>query len=464
VRIRNTSNIMAQPDITLGDPKRDGEQQDEARRLQTEDLSGTRVDTARRSATSSNRSTQARPSAVTLFFFSAVGCTMGWTAVLSNLVYYSAVLGMNSYLVLNVAVFTPLLPISMAQAKWDSYFDQRYQSLRSFSFRGVVGFSVTVATVALVPLASENIVTLSILVTLMGTASAVLHGMLKQMASFIYPNCARLPAAVTSGMQASAVFVLAVSLATGFGSSGESDSIVIFYLSIAVLTALCWICFHILMSRCQDVFVSLSRRDSSLYSALSEPILDGGDDDGDSVSIAGPVVTVELDYTSLWRISWPCCVSIMVTVASSMTVASWFNRVESSDPSRQTLPQVLFYTRLLADLLGRPATLILKPSSRWCVLFLSLFRLLFVPFFFIYSSAGEQLIPRSDALIVSGVAIFAFSSGYLATASYQLAPALLTRQQESSTSKQAGLMNVCFSASLLSGLLASFTLLGVGLS
>ena len=428
-------------------------------RQNSDDLPGFRDDVASRSVAPSNRSVQARPSAVVLFFFSAVGCTIGWTAVLSNLVYYSAILGMNSYLYLNVAVFIPLFPITMAQAKWDSYFDQRFQSLRSFSFRGVVGFSVTIATVALVPLASDSITALSILAALMGTASAVLHGMLKQMASFIYPNCARLPAAVASGMQASAIFVLLVSLATGFGSSGDSDSIMIFYSLIAVLTGLCWICFHLLMSRCQDVSVSMSRRDTSFYTALSEPLIENGD----AASNEGPV-GVEMDYKSLWRISWPCCVSTMVTVASSMSVASWFNRVESTDPSNPALPQVLFYTRLLADLLGRPATLLFNPPPGWILLVVSLFRLVFVPLFFIYSSADETLIPRSDPLIVSGVAAFAFSSGYLVTAGYQLAPTLLTIQQQPSISKQAGLMNVCFSGSLMFGLLASFALLGIGVS
>ena len=113
-----------------------------------EDISVSRLETATGVSAPAGRLAQAHPYAVILFFFSAVGCTMGWTAVLSNLVYYSAVLGMNSYLFLNLAVFTPLFPITLAQARWDSYYDQRYQSLRSFSFRGIVGFFVTIATVA----------------------------------------------------------------------------------------------------------------------------------------------------------------------------------------------------------------------------------------------------------------------------------------------------------------------------
>ena len=321
----------------------------------------------------------------------------------------------------------------------------------------------------LAPVASNGIVTLSILSTVMGTASAVLHGMLKQMASFIYPNCSRLQAAVTSGMQASAIFVLLVSLTTKFGSSGASDSIGAFYVSIAILTILCWGCFHLLMSRCQDVSSSMLRRDSSFYAALNEPMLDDDDDDNSVAELASlddSSSSSEMSYMSLWRISWPCCLSIMMTVASSMSVASWFNRVESaSDPSVETLPQVLFYTRLFADFLGRPATLLVKPCSGHCILILSILRLLFVPFFFIYTSANEKLIPRNDTLIISGVALFAFSSGFLVTAGYQLAPKLLSnRQQLRSSSKLAGLMNVCFSGSLLFGLIASFVLLGVGVS
>jgi hypothetical protein len=408
---------------------------------------------------------QARPLVVILFFFSAVGCTMGWTAILSSLVYYSAALGMDSYLFLNLGVFVPLCPISLAQARWDLYFDQRYQSLRSFSFRGIVGFSVTVVAIMLAPVASNGIVPLSFLSTVMGTASAVLHGMLKQMASFIYPNCSRLQAAVTSGMQASSIFVLLVSLTTQFGSSGASDNIVAFYVSIAVLTTLCWGCFHLLMSRCEDVSISMLRRDSSFYTMLNEPMLDDDDDDDDNSVEDASSSNAEMSYRLLWRISWPCCISIMMTVASSMSVASWFNRVKSADASVQTLPQILFYTRLFADFLGRPATLLVKPCSGHCILILSILRLLFVPFFFIYTSADEDLIPRNDTLIISGVALFAFSSGFLVTAGYQLAPKLLSnRQQLRSNSKLAGLMNVCFSGSLLVGLLTSFALLGVGVS
>jgi hypothetical protein len=423
-----------------------------------EQLPVLRGDATTTSEIPAERSRQAHPMAVVLFFFSAVGCTMGWTAVLSSFVYYSHVLGMNSYLYLNFAVFIPLFPITIAQARWDSYFDRRYKSLRSFSFRGIVGFAVSAATIALVPLASHNLVALCVLTALMGTASAVLQGILKQMASFVYPKCSRLPAAVTCGMQASAALVLAVSLATGFGSTGKPQGLDNFYISIMVLVGICWISFHVLVSRCRDVFESMLRRDLSI-GGVREPLLQNSQPDPEAIESP---VDVEMDYKALWHTSWPCCVSIMVTVASSMSVASWFNRVKSSDPLNQALPQVLFYTRLLADLFARPGTLLVKPSSAQCVLALSMFRLLFVPLFFVYTSV--DYIPRSDFFLTCGVAVFAFSSGYIVTCCYQLAPSMLTTEQQNSTAKQVGLMNVCFSGSLLCGLMASFALSGIGIS
>ena len=63
----------------------------------------------------------------------------------------------------------------------------------------------------------------------------------------------------------------------------------------------------------------------------------------------------------LFQQLWPLCGAIFVTVASSMAVAAWFNRVPSR--SHPHLPQVLFYTRVLADLLAPPATLWLPSTA-----------------------------------------------------------------------------------------------------
>jgi hypothetical protein len=356
-----------------------------------------------------------------LFFLSAVGCTIGWTAVLSNLVYYTDTLGVDSFLVLNLAVYAPLLPVTFAQAIWDAQFDKRFQSLRSFSFRGTVGFSVTLICLVLLPWTSQSLLFLSITSIFLGLASAVLHGTLKQMASFVYPNCARLPAAVTAGMQASALFVLVVSIASGFGRCASKEGLKLFYFTTASILTACWLCFQILLSYSKGVLRSMQRRDSffrvsSTTNELEEPLLlttttQGGEASEEErhlqlvVGVQNNETTpphlltgLELSMVQLWNKTWPACFAIMITVASSMSVASWFNRVESEDLDNTAFPQVLFYTRLLADLLGRPATLLnmTRPKSIVSLVAISVLRLGFVPVFFLYTSEN----PLSPKMIL----------------------------------------------------------------
>lgn len=311
------------------------------------------------------------------------------------------------------------------------------------------------------------------------------------MASFVYPNCGRLPAALSSGMQASSGFILIVSLITGFGSSGASAGQGIFYCFIAFLVGLCWAAFQVLMSRSKDVVTSMSQRDMSIgaYEKIDDQAKDNRDvlrEEGnvsdeplllnfentdhldelhetDDLPLAIlPNSDIELSYEKLWQKTWPCCVYLMLTVASSMSVASWFNRVMSANPDNMDLPRMLFYTRLFADLFGRPATVLL-PSPAISVLgTITVLRLLFVPLFFVYVSGDPRLLPRSDAAVIAGVALFSFSSGYIATACYQSAPECLSDEEKISTPKQTSLMNVCFSASILVGLGLSLGLLVAG--
>mmetsp|Transcript_4218 Transcript_4218/g.4697 ORF Transcript_4218/g.4697 Transcript_4218/m.4697 type:complete len:117 (-) Transcript_4218:378-728(-) len=115
------------------------------------------------------------------------------------------------------------------------------------------------------------------------------------------------------------------------------------------------------------------------------------------------------------------------------------------------------------DFLGRPATLWIPPTSLSCIRIVTAIRFCFVPIFFVYVAAGKNVIPRNDGAVILGVALFSFTSGYNATACYQLAPDLLQDGQKGSTPKQAGLINICFSASIVIGLGVSFILMAAGL-
>lgn len=388
-----------------------------------------------------------------LFFTSAMGSTIGWTSVLSNLVFYTDTLGIDSYLILNLVVFGPLLPVTIAQALWDLKLDKRFKSWNSFSFRGTVGYSITFVCLLLLPWASSSLTILAITSLFLGLSSAALHGMLKQMASFIYPNCGRLPAAVTAGLQASAILVLIVSVTSGFGRCANEKGLKLFYFSTAGMLLICWLSFSLLLRSSQGVLRSMRRRDSLFEDEADRPLLSGSAMEYDDEFGRD-------DELSLWQLSkksWPVCLTIMFTVSSSMAVSSWFNRFESADPLNQSFPQILFYTRLFADLLGRPATLCLTTKSSSLILFLSTARLLLSPLFFIYSST--TLLPKNDFAAVVSVFLFAFTSGYLVTLAYQLAPTLLSdNERERNLTKQTSLLSIFFSVSVVLGLCATFTL------
>ena len=97
---------------------------------------------------------------------------------------------------------------------------------------------------------------------------------------FAYPGCGRLAAAVTAGLQASAVFVLVVSLVNPGSSYTSRHWLHCFYVAIAVLVGVCWLGFQRLMTHSQDVYRSMLRRDSSIQ--LSSFEINAGVDENDN--------------------------------------------------------------------------------------------------------------------------------------------------------------------------------------
>uniref|UniRef100_A0A7S3QJL0 Uncharacterized protein n=1 Tax=Chaetoceros debilis TaxID=122233 RepID=A0A7S3QJL0_9STRA len=568
-------------------------------------------------------------------FVAAGGCTLCITAILSNLVYYTAVMGMESYFLLNLVLYAPMLPITIFQTLYDGKFDQWIgDSHLTYTFRGIFGYIFLILGTGMVPSVSRNenqLFALSLVSLVIGLASAVLHGILKQMASFIYPQCGRLAAAAAAGMQASALAVLVMSYLSGFGDGSSTQGMRFFYYSIVAMVVVSGGCYWRLLYECAGVSQSMQRKDS--YYQLSN-IGDGdGDRDSDEISgeeerklgngdgeergassglesllldqnvnveilqerdgltltstsplrtgsfesdhddyreheheregqeseqadyghydaiegtpqyqqqryqqqqqqqspqgmasyisrssparqqqqqqpvqsITSPSPNILLSTWELWEKTRPACLVLMITVASSMSVAAWFNRVQSqyynpnsningadvgvSTYSHENFPQILFYTRLVGDLLGRPATLCvcLPQGNRKdkIKLFMStlitftVMRLIFVPIFFLYA-AENSIIPKNDMAAIGGVFAFAFTSGFFATLSYQMAPLLLSmddneekegvgsgpmylphddleaRMSNPNLDRQTGLINVCFSMSILMGFALTF--------
>merc|ERR1740129_814307 len=121
-----------------------------------------------------------------------------------------------------------------------------------------------------------------------------------------------------------------------------------------------------------------------------------------------------------------------MTVASSMVMGCYFSEVNTSS---EMLPQVLFFTRMFTDFFGRPAALFIPVNSDYKIFTFSLIRLALVPFYFV--AAAADWFPTTDELLIGLVAFFSFTSGYIVTICFQIAPnylpegsdeAALTRQ------------------------------------
>lgn len=400
-----------------------------------------------------------------LFFACGVGSSLCYIATLSSLVHFKLLYGADSFVFLNLAVYLPLLPISLTQVRWDQYFDIRYQSRRTFLWRGLVGFVLgLVGTLLMIRCYTNSSGSLGALVFhafLQGTGGAILYGTLNQLASFVGSGDGRKnKMAVSAGIQASALVVLIVSICTGFGVH-EASRFGSFLLSIIFIELLCFLLFLWLLLGQQSVAAAMIRRDRSLR--LDEEIMD------DDALMETPLLDItlqrqvsspvaeELPFVELFRRSSSCCLVLLGTLVPSFLVGSWFTRVQTD---WMALASFLFYVRIASDFLGRLATIVVPPRTISCLTWTCFLRLLPVTLFFLNA---HQKAPFADFLSIVLVAVIAFLSGYLATGCFQLAPLGLESQlRDANVAKQASILTVAFAVSAIGGLLSSFTLMALG--
>lgn len=405
-----------------------------------------------------------RPSMSILFFVCGLGSSLCYISILSSLVYFQSQYGDNSFVYLNLAVYLPLLPVSIVQARYDQLYDEHYGSASAFLFRGVVGYAICVGAMATVPLRT-GLVWVCLHTFLIGSAGAVLQGLLFQMTAFVSSSVNRggensLKPAVAAGVQGSALLSLAVSVLMGFGSSVNDtrDQFKRFYLVVCLIEAVIFLLFIVLMKQSR-VALSMVRRDSYFILADHEEEMDAGDTRvtmGESPGTIQDVSTnsTELSYRQLWCDTSHICACLFLTLVPSFLVGSWFTLVKTDIVM---LPQILFYFRLGSDFFARLFSGFRSPSSVRQLLSLSVYRVFLVVAFF--ANASSDTFRYRNILSVALVATIAFGSGYLVTGCYQLAPSQLPEEaREQNATKQAALLNLAFSFSALLGVLSSLVL------
>jgi hypothetical protein len=236
----------------------------------------------------------------------------------------------------------------------------------------------------------------------------------------------------------------------------------LFLTRIAVLEFVCLVLFIYSLLQQPTVEAAMIRRDSSLL----------GDDEKtgeEHFSVGTPLLLTsrpkvasvnQLSLAELMTKSWPCCCVLWITLVPSFLVASWFTKVHTT---WMALASCLFYVRIACDFLGRLATILLPPRSISCLMQTSLLRLILVALFF---GNAHQISPLSNELSILLVAILSFLSGYLVTATFQLAPLVFGEEEEQirqgNAAPQTNVLTVAFATSAVSGLLSTFFLMALG--
>ncbi|KAG7347248.1 hypothetical protein IV203_030615 [Nitzschia inconspicua] len=247
---------------------------------------------------------------LTLFFLSGLGSSMGYISSLSSLVHFQQVFGNNFFVLLNVAIYLPLVPISIAQATWDQQYDRYFATLRAFVFRTIIGYGLVITgTIGLIftmisgggggggtkshKPTHYSMVAVVISACLQGVGGAILYGQLNQLASFVTKNGyhattnlqgtfqetfleqdsdTTLPrkckAAVSAGVQASALAVLVLSWTSGFETMNE-ERFPSFLWMVVVAVFICFLAMLWLLIGRPRVRASMIQRDSSMQLSIT---------------------------------------------------------------------------------------------------------------------------------------------------------------------------------------------------
>ena len=121
---------------------------------------------------------------------------------------------------------------------------------------------------------------------------------------------------------------------------------------------------------------------------------------------------------------------LFATIFSSIFSGSFFSKVPSVNGPGAGLGQILYFTRLFSDLLGRIFTFLPRKSLTVTHLtIICILRLLLLVIFFLYVLG---LTPKNDVFITALVGVCAFQSGYNAVLVYEFAGAKVADEFEGS--------------------------------
>lgn len=376
-----------------------------------------------------------------------VGSSLGLNAVLSAVGYFSVHLGEGSFVLITCALYLPSLPMVLILSKLSSqsHHADRLGQLKSDVRSIIVTFVASAGALVITPFVKADLMILLAVCTLFSVCSAVAMEYSLQMVMLNGDDpqgCEQLKAMLFFGYQASSLICLGAKLATGFDPVSAQGVTTFFYalagislLLIAPTLYFAVTCakklYHQPLGSASSSEEEPMLEDSPLHEESTEEEVpsdsNGSSNTSDSSEEAIPGIFIPALWLKAFRQAELCSLTVFLTVLASMFVFPFYSFVPSSggdEASQAQLASILFYAKTFTDALSRPATVVLPQiiRSRSVLLLVAVIRLaICVPLFFLYVF-GNGVLPRNDAIFTIAIAIFAGTSGYLSTLSFQLLP------------------------------------------
>mmetsp|Transcript_14139 Transcript_14139/g.42675 ORF Transcript_14139/g.42675 Transcript_14139/m.42675 type:complete len:478 (+) Transcript_14139:565-1998(+) len=149
---------------------------------------------------------------------------------------------------------------------------------------------------------------------------------------------------------------------------------------------------------------------------------------------------------------WPVAAALFFSAFTSIMLFPFFAYVPMTPYLGVMLPQMLFATRVVADIFGRISPKSAAVQTPYRVLVLSLVRVAMTPLFFWYILDPTIWSPLTTTVYV---AVFWWSSGYINTIAFLMAPKLVSKSLKS---RSGAVMALTFQASCLVALVAAYAL------
>mmetsp|Transcript_17593 Transcript_17593/g.55012 ORF Transcript_17593/g.55012 Transcript_17593/m.55012 type:complete len:450 (-) Transcript_17593:1784-3133(-) len=381
---------------------------------------------------------RARRVRVLLFWVCALGYMAPWTFIGSLIAYFKTSRDANFYVELYAVYYATGMPTSMLQEWYDSYWDMKLGSSWTYLVRGQLNFLAIILAVVAVPAVLLNRVAMIAVMAVLGVSSWMLHGTACMLASMTSTGAI---SALQTGFRTPEIIAVLACYYLDIGSEASRDSLRLFFLAIALLAVSGLVAWTSLVLS-PKIRRTLAEKDRSMHDlAARAPLL--LETDADRPPLGGALSLSEMEHVA--QHIRPCRVALFWTMFGSIFTAAFFAYATSS--SGVDIEQVLYFTRLFGDLLGRPFTSLPRPFFLKTGHHLAVFaiaRLLFSLVYFLYVFLPN--LPRSDVFVVADIAVFSLTSGYVGIISYEYA----ARDFKTAAAKTyaATLMNTTFQLSM----------------